>query len=70
MTYLLTVVVFLLVIGGMAIGWVVKKKTIQGSCGGLANVGVEKECNCKEPCDEHKLYQIQEPGQSQPSADK
>ncbi|KLV06792.1 hypothetical protein ABT56_07910 [Photobacterium aquae] len=62
MTYLLTVIVFLLVIAGMAIGWVVKRKSIQGSCGGLANVGVEKECGCKEPCDEHKLYQIQEPG--------
>ena len=63
MTYVLTVVVFLLVIGGMAIG-LLKKRSIQGSCGGLANVGVDKECNCKEPCDEHKLYQIQEPGQS------
>lgn len=39
MTYLLTVLIFLLVIGAMAIGWVFRKKAIQGSCGGLANVG-------------------------------
>lgn len=47
----------------MAIGWILKKKTIAGSCGGLAGVGIEKECDCDKPCDEHKLYQIQEPGQ-------
>lgn len=36
MTYLLTLAVFLCVIAAMAIGWIVKKKTIAGSCGGLA----------------------------------
>lgn len=61
MTFLLTVMIFLLVIVAMAIGWIVKKKTIKGSCGGLAGVGVEKECNCDETCDSHKLYQISEP---------
>ncbi|PSU82028.1 (Na+)-NQR maturation NqrM [Photobacterium phosphoreum] len=60
-TFLLTVGIFLAVILAMAIGWFVKRQTISGSCGGLANVGVNKECNCDEPCDEHKLYQIQEP---------
>ncbi|EAS63798.1 MULTISPECIES: (Na+)-NQR maturation NqrM [Photobacterium] len=60
-TFLLTLGIFLLVIFAMAIGWFLKQRTIKGSCGGLANVGVDKECNCDEPCDEHKLYQIQEP---------
>lgn len=63
MTFLLTMMIFLLVILAMAIGWIVKKKSIKGSCGGLAGVGVEKECNCDKPCDSHKLYQIQEPEQ-------
>ena len=62
MIFVITLVVFLLVITAMAIGWIVKKKTISGSCGGLATVGVDKECDCAEPCDTHKLYQIQEPG--------
>ncbi|PSW04689.1 (Na+)-NQR maturation NqrM [Photobacterium lipolyticum] len=62
MVFVLTLVVFLLVITAMAIGWIVKKKTISGSCGGLATVGVDKECDCDEVCDTHKLYQIQEPG--------
>ena len=60
-TFLLTLGIFLLVIFAMAIGWVLNQRAIKGSCGGLANVGVDKECNCDEPCDEHKLYQIQEP---------
>ena len=63
-TFLLTLGIFLLVIFAMAIGWFLKQRTIKGSCGGLANVGVDKECNCDEPCDEHKLYQIQEPQSS------
>lgn len=67
MTYLLTLAVFLCVIAAMAIGWIVKKKTIAGSCGGLANVGIDKECDCEEVCDSHKLYQIQEPS-TKPSA--
>lgn len=60
-TFLLTLGIFLVVILAMAIGWFVKRQTISGSCGGLANVGVNKACHCDEPCDEHKLYQIQEP---------
>ena len=61
MTFLLTIMIFLLVIVAMAIGWILKKKTIAGSCGGLANVGIEKECDCEETCETHQLYQIQEP---------
>lgn len=63
MTFLLTMMIFLLVILAMAIGWIVKNKSIKGSCGGLAGVGVDKECNCDQPCDNHKFYQIQEPEQ-------
>ncbi|MDD1792665.1 (Na+)-NQR maturation NqrM [Enterovibrio makurazakiensis] len=49
--YLITFSVFLLVIAGMAIGYIVQRKTISGSCGGLGSVGIEKECDCPEPCD-------------------
>ncbi|PJC86399.1 hypothetical protein CSW98_09300 [Vibrio sp. HA2012] len=58
---LITFGVFLIVILLMAIGVVLNKKTIQGSCGGLNNVGVERVCNCEDTCEEHKLYQISEP---------
>ena len=62
-TIFITFGVFLIVILLMAIGVILNRKTIQGSCGGLNNVGVEKVCNCEEVCDEHKLYQISEPSQ-------
>lgn len=61
--FILTFVIFLLVVFAMAIGWIVARKRVQGSCGGLAAVGVDRECGCEEVCDEHadKLYQINEP---------
>lgn len=46
-----TFVVFLIVIVAMAIGYIFNNKTIGGSCGGLASVGIDKECDCPEPCD-------------------
>jgi len=52
--FIATFVVFLLVILGMSIGYIINKKTIGGSCGGLASVGIDKECDCPEPCDNRK----------------
>ncbi|MEI6896826.1 MAG: (Na+)-NQR maturation NqrM [Psychromonas sp.] len=49
--FVATFVVFLVVIVAMAIGYIFNKKTIGGSCGGLASVGIDKECDCPEPCD-------------------
>ncbi|MGL4734994.1 MAG: (Na+)-NQR maturation NqrM, partial [Enterovibrio sp.] len=45
-TFVITFGVFLLVIFGMAIGFIVHRKKLTGSCGGLGAVGIEKECNC------------------------
>lgn len=63
MTYLITFGFFLLMVVLMSLGVMARRKPIQGSCGGLSNVGVDKVCNCETPCDEHQstLYQIQEP---------
>jgi len=52
--FIATFVVFLFVIGAMAIGYIFNQKTIGGSCGGLASVGIDKECDCPEPCDNRK----------------
>ena len=51
MTFVLTFVVFVLVIFGMSLGWLIKRKSIQGSCGGISSLGMEKVCDCPEPCD-------------------
>lgn len=58
--FIATFVVFLLVIVAMAIGYIFNKKTIGGSCGGLASVGIDKECDCPEPCDNRKKKNAEE----------
>ncbi|MBU3056029.1 (Na+)-NQR maturation NqrM [Pseudomonas indica] len=45
MTWLIVFAVMLLVVLGMAIGVIMGRKPIAGSCGGIANLGIEKECS-------------------------
>ena len=45
---------FILMVVAMAVGYIFQKKTISGSCGGLGALGVEKACDCPEPCDRKK----------------
>lgn len=63
MTYLFAFGLFLILVVLMSIGVFMRRKPIQGSCGGLSSVGVDKVCDCETTCEEHqsKLYQIQEP---------
>ena len=53
-TFILAFVFFLIVVLAMAVGYLVQKKTISGSCGGLGALGIEKACDCPEPCDRKK----------------
>jgi len=41
-------------VSAMAIGYILQKKTIAGSCGGLGALGISKACDCPEPCDRKK----------------
>jgi hypothetical protein len=52
--FLLTFAVLLIVVFAMAIGYIVQRKTIAGSCGGLAAVGIEKACDCENPCEKRQ----------------
>lgn len=58
--FLITFGVFLAVVVAMAIGYIFQKKTISGSCGGLGTIGIEKECDCPEPCDNRKKKMAKE----------
>lgn len=49
--FLATFGIFLLVIFGMALGYIIKRKSIAGSCGGISALGMKKVCDCEEPCD-------------------
>lgn len=53
-TFLITFGFFLAVIAAMAVGYIFQRKVVKGSCGGLGAVGIEKVCNCPEPCDARK----------------
>ena len=53
-TFILAFVFFLLMVAAMAIGYILQKKTIAGSCGGLGALGISKACDCPEPCDRKK----------------
>ncbi|MDH4581764.1 (Na+)-NQR maturation NqrM [Pseudomonas sp. BN415] len=56
MTFLLVFLIMLLVVLGMAVGVIMGRKPIAGSCGGIANLGIEKECSIcggnREKCEE------------------
>ena len=62
MIFLSTFLVFGLVFFGMSIGYILQKKQLRGSCGGLEQQGIERACDCESVCEEHRRYQIQEPG--------
>ncbi|QUM75340.1 (Na+)-NQR maturation NqrM [Moritella sp. 24] len=55
-----TFVMFALVIAGMSIGYIVQKKSITGSCGGISGLGMEKACDCPDPCDKRKAKMAKE----------
>lgn len=38
----------------MAVGYIFQQKSISGSCGGLGSLGIDKACDCPEPCDRKK----------------
>jgi hypothetical protein len=54
MIFLISFVFFLAVGTAMAIGYIFQNKTLAGSCGGLASVGIDKECNCDNPCEKRQ----------------
>ncbi|MGK0601195.1 (Na+)-NQR maturation NqrM [Yokenella regensburgei] len=58
--FLATFGIFLLVVLGMSLGYLVKRKSIQGSCGGISSLGMEKVCDCPEPCEARKKRMARE----------
>lgn len=64
MTWLIVFGVMLTVVGGMAIGVIMGRKPIAGSCGGIANLGIEQECSIcggnRDKCEEVTAQAAQE----------
>ncbi|MBM7070807.1 hypothetical protein SOPP22_03830 [Shewanella sp. OPT22] len=53
-TFIAAFVVLLTFFLLMSIGYIVKRKAVEGSCGGLGALGIEKACDCDDPCDRRK----------------
>ena len=53
-TFLVIFGMMLSMIALMAVGVMFKRKPISGSCGGLGHVGMDKACDCDNPCDKRK----------------
>ncbi len=49
-TFLATLLVFGLAFAGLALGVLLGREPIRGSCGGLRKFGIEKDCSCEAPC--------------------
>ena len=56
MTWLIVFLTMLLVVAAMAVGVMFGRKPISGSCGGIAALGIEKECSIcggnRQKCEE------------------
>lgn len=56
MTWLIVFLTMLVVVLAMAVGVLFGRKPIAGSCGGIANLGIEKECSIcggnRQKCEE------------------
>jgi hypothetical protein len=64
MIFLITLGFFLVVVLGMAVGYIFQQKSLAGSCGGLATMGIDKVCECDDPCEKRqerdRLTQLQQ----------
>ncbi|XQW84146.1 (Na+)-NQR maturation NqrM [Thalassotalea piscium] len=49
--FILTLGFFLVIVAAMAIGYIVQNKSLAGSCGGLSSMGIDKACDCDNPCE-------------------
>lgn len=59
-TFIAAFVVLLVFFLLMSIGYIIKKKAVEGSCGGLGVLGIEKACDCDDPCDKRKRRMAEE----------
>ncbi|OOF71288.1 (Na+)-NQR maturation NqrM [Rodentibacter caecimuris] len=53
-TLFFTLIAFVAIILLMSIGFIIKKQSLKGSCGGISTLGMKKVCDCEEPCDNLK----------------
>jgi hypothetical protein len=52
--FIATFIVLGLAVLAMALGVILSNRRIEGSCGGLAAMGIDKACDCDRPCERRR----------------
>ena len=50
----------LVLVVAMAAGYLLQRKTLAGSCGGLGELNIEKACDCDKPCEKRQKRMAKE----------
>lgn len=58
--FIASFVLFLLFFLALSLSYLLKRRRLQGSCGGISALGLEKVCDCPEPCDARKQRQARQ----------
>ncbi len=61
--FIATFLIMAFAVLAMALGVIFSNRKIQGSCGGLAALGMEKACDCDRPCERRR--RMEEEGRRQ-----
>jgi len=49
-TFFATLLLFGLAFGALALGTILGREPLRGSCGGLRRLGLAEDCSCEAPC--------------------
>ncbi|QTH63487.1 (Na+)-NQR maturation NqrM [Psychrosphaera ytuae] len=63
--FFLTLGLLLIVFVAMSVGYVFQKKSLAGSCGGLGTLGIDKACDCDNPCEKRQERMAKEEAEKQ-----
>ena len=53
-TFIATFIILVIAVLAMALGVIVSNRRIEGSCGGLSALGIDKACDCDRPCERRR----------------
>ncbi len=52
--FIATFIILIIAVLAMALGVIFSNRRIEGSCGGLASLGIDKACDCDRPCERRR----------------
>ncbi len=52
--FIATFIILVIAVLAMALGVILSNRRIEGSCGGLASLGIDKACDCDRPCERRR----------------